>query len=298
MNLDMSGKTVVITGANSGLGKASTRALARRGARIIMVCRSPERGQEALEALRKDAPGQDISLIVGDLGRPEEVKTVAEAILQAAPRIDVLLNNAGVYQNERVETSDGLEATFAINHLGYYLLTEALIHRLADSSPSRIVNIASEAHRYHGLDLGDLQWEHRPYSGIKVYGTSKLLNILFTISLSRRLLGSGVTVNAVHPGGVATNLFRSLPKWLKPLETMASLIMRDPEVGAKTQIWAASSKELEGVTGRYFANCKERTPSKDARKESLQGGAWAATEVLAGHPFPTAPYGEHDRSES
>ena len=281
----MAGKTVIVTGGNSGIGKATAVALAKSGARMIITARDPGRGQAAVEEIRRASGSDQVELVVFDLGDLASVRAGAADLLARCPRIDVLVNNAGLVLTDRSETVDGYESTFAVNHLGPFLLTELLTDRLVASAPSRVVNVASTAHRSarHGLDFDDLQ-SLRGYKGMQVYGSSKLANILFTTELARRLSGKAVAVNAVHPGTVATGYGRDgdthglLAFGLKVIKPF----ILTPEKGARTTVFLASSPEVAGVTGKYFVKSKARNPSAAARDEAAAHRLWTVSEELVG----------------
>ena len=279
----MDGRTVVITGANSGVGKATATALARAGARTVITARSEPRGAEALADIRRASGSDQVDLVVFDLADLSSVGRGAAELLDRYERIDVLVNNAGLVLSERTETNDGFEATFATNHLGPFHLTSLLTDRLIASAPSRVVNVASTAHRSarRGLDFDDLQ-STRHYRGMQAYARSKLANILFTTELARRLAGTGVTANSLHPGTVATGFARDDDasgflafgvKVIKPF-------VLTPEKGARTSVYLASSPEVADVTGGYFTKCRARTPSPAARDEAAAGLLWSISEEL------------------
>src|SRR5271155_54323 len=258
---DMKEKTVVITGANSGIGLETAAALAGAGAEIVITARDRGRGAAALEEIKHRSGSQRVSLVVFDLGDLDSVRAGAEKILERCPRIDVLINNAGVVLSARTQTVDGFESTFAVNHLGPFLLTELLLDRIAQSAPSRIVNVSSTAHTQarKGLDFDDLQSTHG-YGAMSVYAKSKLANILFTTELARRLEGTGVTVNALHPGVVATGYGRDGDTGgviSFGLRLIRPFIL-SPAKGAETSIYLASSPEVATVTGTYFLKCKPK----------------------------------------
>ena len=280
---DMTGKTVVVTGANSGIGLETALALARAGARTVITARDRARGEAALSDISRRAPSDHVELALFDLGSMASVRAGAADLLARCERIDVLVNNAGLVLSDRRVTADGLEATFAINHLGPFLLTELLLERIKASAPSRIVNVASTAHQgaRHGLDFDDLQ-STRAYRGMQVYSKSKLANIYFTTELARRLAGTGVTVNCLHPGTVATGYGRDGDasgflafgvKLIKPFVLNA-------EQGARTSVYLASSPEVAGVTGKYFVKCRVRTPSRAARDDAAARRLWERSEEL------------------
>jgi NAD(P)-dependent dehydrogenase (short-subunit alcohol dehydrogenase family) len=212
-----------------------------------------------------------------DLSSQADTRRFADEFKATHDRLDVLVNNAGVYLRKRTTTVDGLEATFAINHLGYFLLTNLLLD-LLKQSPSRIVNVSSDAHAHGHINFDDLQGEQR-YGGVKAYCHSKLANILFTRELARRLAGARVTANCLHPGAVATGIFRSLPK---PLEAIIKLVTMSPEKGAQTSIYLASSPAVESLTGKYFVKCAEARPSPEAQDDQVASRLWAASAELTG----------------
>ncbi len=281
----MDGKTVVITGGNSGIGKAAAVALATAGARVVITARSEPRGAAARADIAEASGSDAVELSVFDLADLSSVRSGAADLLERCPRIDVLLNNAGLILSERTLSRDGYEATFAINHLGPFLLTELLLDRLKQSAPSRIVNVASTAHTFarRGMVFDDLMAE-RSYRSMEVYGRSKLANILFTTELAKRLAGTGVTANSLHPGSVATGYARDgdttgLMAW--GVKVFAHLpISLTPEQGAKTSVYLSSSPEVAGVSGRYFFKCKEKTPSANARDEAAAARLWEVSEEL------------------
>jgi retinol dehydrogenase 12 len=201
----MHGKTCIVTGASAGIGQAIAQGLAARGAHVILVCRSRARAEATQHAMRTATGNSAIDIALADLSSQADIRRLAQELLRRYPRIHALINNAGVVNTKRTVTVDGLETVFAVNHLAYFLLTQLLLPRLVESAPARIVNVASDAHHWDTLDFADLQ-NHRRYRGLKVYGQSKLCNLLFTRELARRIAGTGVTVNSLHPGGVATGL--------------------------------------------------------------------------------------------
>ena len=279
----MDGRTVVITGGNSGVGKATAVALAASGARTVITARSESRGLDALADIRKASGSDQVGLEVFDLADLASVRRGAARILDHYDRIDVLINNAGLVQSERSETVDGFETTFAVNHLGPFLLTRLLTDRLVASAPARVVNVASIAHRSarKGLDFEDLQASHH-YSAMSVYARSKLANVLFTQELAHRLAGHGVTANSLHPGTVATGYARDgdasglLAFGIKVIKPF----ILTPEKGARTSVYLASSPEVAEVTGKYFVKCRERVPSPGARNEAASTLLWSVSEQL------------------
>jgi retinol dehydrogenase-14 len=281
---DMSGKTVVVTGANSGIGFETAAALAGAGATVTITGRDASKTEAAARSLSERAGGAVVDAAVFDLSSMESVRRGAAELLERLPRIDVLVNNAGAVLGTRQETVDGLERTFATNHLGPFLLTVLLLDRLKESAPSRIVNVSSAAHNGapRGLDFDDLQ-STRGYRGMKAYSASKLANIYFTVELARRLEGTGVTANCLHPGTVATGFARDGDtRLLRIGVAIASPFMLSPARGAETSIYLASSPEVEGVSGRYFARCRPRQPSRAARDSEAARRLWEVSERLAG----------------
>jgi len=278
----MTGKTVVITGATSGLGLVASGRLAGLGARLVLVARNRAKAEAMLRQLRDKTPSLEAEILIADLLRRDEVRKLAAELPRAAPRIDVLINNAGAIFTRRETTVDGLERTFALNHMAYFLLTVLLLDRLRANAPARIVNVASEAHRNATLDFGDLQTT-RGYSGWLAYRRSKLANILFTRELARRLKGSGVTSNCLHPGFVATAFgdnnggpFRFALAFAKHFMAIA------PEQGGETLVYAASAPEIAEASGLYFDKNRPRDPSAAAQDDAAAGLLWRASEQLAG----------------
>jgi NAD(P)-dependent dehydrogenase (short-subunit alcohol dehydrogenase family) len=279
----MEGKTVIVTGGNSGIGKATAIALAGAGARVVITARDRVRGDVAVTDIAAASGSDAVELVVFDLADLSSVRGGAADLLERCPRIDVLVNNAGLILSERSLSADGYEATFAINHLGPFLLTDLLRQRLIDSAPSRIVNVASTAHNFarRGMVFDDLMAE-RSYKQMEVYGRTKLANILFTTELADRLSGTGVTANSLHPGSVATGYARDgdttgFLAWGVKVYAPFSLT---PEQGARTSVYLASSPDVEGVTGKYFAKSRQKTPSANARDREAAARLWEISERL------------------
>ncbi len=282
---DLGGKICLITGATSGIGRSSAFALAGLGAKLFLLCRNAQRA-DALRAEIADSTGnRAIEVLLADLASQSEIRRAAAEFLATGEPLHVLLNNAGVVLTARSETVDGIETTFAVNHLAYFLLTNLLLERLRASAPARIVNVASDAHRLSGaLDFDDLG-SRRSYSAMRVYGRSKLANLYFTTELARRLEGSGVTVNAAHPGAVRTELGQNNDApILKLLTGLVRPFFRSPEQGARTSVWLCASPAVEGVTGGYFANCKARTPHRVASDAAAARRLWDESAKLTGLP--------------
>ena len=277
----MRGKTVVITGATSGIGQVAAERLAAMGARLILVARDKARGEAELARLRLLSSGGEHSIHYADLSRLSEVKRVAAEIAAAEPRIDVLINNAGALFGSRQVTADGLELTFATNHISYFVLTHGLRERLRSSAPARVVNVASDAHKGEKLDFNDLQSAGN-YRGLHVYGRSKLCNILFTRELARRWEGSGVTANSLHPGFVSTRFGDQSGGMLSFLVRAAKTFAISPEKGAETIIYLASSDVVANSNGLYYYKCQPATPTKEARDDDAARRLWQESEKLAG----------------
>ena len=271
----MNGKTIVITGATSGIGQVAAERLAQQGARIVQIARSKERGAAALTRL-KGIGAANHTVHYADLSRISEMKRVAAEISAQEPRIDVLINNAGAMFNSRQVTEDGLELTFATNHVAYFVLTQGLLKNLAPGS--RIVNTASDAHRGAKLDFDNLQGE-RGYGGFSAYRKSKLANILFTGELARRV-GPGITANSLHPGFVSTRFGNDSGGILALIFRLFKLGAITPEKGAETIVYLASSPEATSATGEYFYKCKPSTPTKEAQDDTSAKRLWEVTERL------------------
>ena len=277
-NANMHGKVCLVTGANSGIGRVTALALARLGAQVVLVCRDRARGEAAMAEIKQATGSRNVELMLCDLSSQADIRRFADKFKTTHARLDVLVNNAGVYLRKRTTTVDGLEATFAVNHLGYFLLTTLLLDLLKRSAPARVVNVSSGAHASGHINFDDLQGE-RAYSGVKAYCHSKLANILFTRELARRLAGTGVTANCLHPGAVATGIFRALPK---PVEALIKLVTLSPEKGAQTSVYLASSPKVEAVTGKYFVRRVEATPSAEARDDEVARRLWDESARLTG----------------
>jgi len=276
----MHGKVVVITGGTSGIGEVAAQRLAGMGARIILVARDKARGEATLSRLRSDGTSALHSIHYGDLSCISEMKRLATEIVAAEPRIDVLINNAGAMFGSRQETADHLERTFALNHMAYFVLTLGLRERLIASSPARVVNTASDAHRGNKLDFDDLQ-STRGYSGFKVYGRSKLCNILFTRELAHRSRGEGVTANCQHPGFVATRFGDNSGGFLSLATRLGKAFAISPEKGAETIVYLASSPDVAGISGEYFHECRPATPTAEAQDEAAARRLWVESARLA-----------------
>ena len=276
----MTGKTVLVTGATGGIGLATAAGLAGLGARVGIVGRDAARSEAAATQLR--AVGGQVDVLIADVSSQDEVRRLADEALATYPRLDVLVNNVGGYWATRHTTVDGLEHTFAVNHLAPFLLTNLLLDRLRASAPARVVTVSSGAQAMGTLDFGDLQGE-QDYSGQRAYNQSKLANVMFTYELARRLAGSGVTANVLHPGVVRTDFGREDSKgWMRLMLPVVRPFMKNSERGAATSIYLASSAEVEGVTGRYFANGKPTASSKASQDGAAVARLWDVSAELVG----------------
>jgi len=277
----MKGKVCIVTGASSGIGRATALELARMGATLALVCRDRGRGEDAVAEMRAKSGNGAVDLLLADLSSQEEIRLLAKALLARYPRIHVLVNNAGVVNLRYSATVDGIEAVLAVNHLAYFLLAHLLLDRLKESTPARIVNVASDAHRWGRLNFEDLGYE-RGYKPMRVYGQSKLANILFTYELARRLEGTGVSANCLHPGAVATRLGQNNGRLATFLTRMLAPFFRTPEQGAATAVQLASSPALAGVSGRYFSNGKEARSSEPSYDTAAARRLWDISCQMTG----------------
>ena len=268
---DLEGRTCVVTGANTGIGRATARELARRGARVVLACRSRLRTEAALDEVRR-AGGSDAAHFVElNLGSLDSVRKAAGELLARPDPIHVLINNAGL-AGKRGLTADGFELTFAVNHLGHFLLTHLLLERIRSSAPARVVTVASKAHfGAPGIDFDALRARTASSTGFREYEVSKLANVLFSAELGRRLAGTRVTTYALHPGVIASDIWRNLP-W--PVRPLAKLFMKSIEDGAATTLWCASAPELATETGQYYDDLERYNPSTVARDEALARELW------------------------
>jgi NAD(P)-dependent dehydrogenase (short-subunit alcohol dehydrogenase family) len=282
---DMTGRTAVITGGNSGIGKATAAALARLGARIVITARDPQRGAAAVADIRRESGNVAVECVPLDLASLASVRACASDLLGRLDDIHVLDLNAGGVLAKRTMTEDALEMQFQANHLGHFLLTHLVLDRLRRSAPARVVVVSSWGHTQarDGLDFDDLQWMTRPYRGSFVYSATKLMNLLFTFELARRLSDTEVTVNALHPGFVASGFaMDGDTAWLRLGIMVARPFARSPEKGAATAIWLAASDEAKGVTGTYFVDCRPKAPAAPATDVEAARRLWDVSEELAG----------------
>jgi retinol dehydrogenase 12 len=280
---DLTGKVCMITGATNGIGKAAATALAACNPTIYLVARSPERARQTAADIAAATGNDKIEILIGDLASQADIRRVAGEFLAGGRPLHVLFNNAGVVMLNREENADGFETTFAVNHLGYFLLTNLLLDRMRESAPARIVCTASGAHAYSGgrLDFDDLQ-SRKGYSWMKVYARSKLANILFTRELARRLEGSGVTVNCFHPGFVGSNLALNNGALARLVVGALRPFARSNERGAETGVYLCTSPEVEGVTGRYFYDKKPAWPKSYAQNDEDAARLWEASAAMTG----------------
>jgi retinol dehydrogenase-12 len=277
----MQGKVIVITGATSGIGQIAAINLAQMGARLVIVARDRERVERTLSELREAGPGQGHTAFLADLSSMGQVKRVGADIAAAEPRIDVLVNNAGSLFSARQVTDDGLERTFAINHMAYFILTQMLLPNLKAAGQARVVNTASGAHRGQQLDFDDLQMT-RSYRAKTAYGRTKLCNILFTRELAQRLAGTGVTANCLHPGFVATGLGQRDNGLVNAVIWLVFRFAAKPEPGAETIVYLASDSAVADVSGDYFYECRPREPSEQARDDETAHRLWEESVKIAG----------------
>jgi NAD(P)-dependent dehydrogenase (short-subunit alcohol dehydrogenase family) len=285
---DMTGRVCVVTGANRGIGRATAERLAELGATLVLVCRRLEEGEGVAREIASAHGGRPALVVPADLSSQRSIRDAAELIRAAHGLLHVLVNNAGVIPRQRETTVDGLEMQFAVNHLAYFLLTNLLLDRLVDGAPSRVVNVSSGAHQGGRLDFSDLQSERR-YDPVRVYGRTKLANVLFTYELARRLGATGVTANCLHPGVVATKLMADYMNVPLVGGAIARTFGGSVDKGAETSVYLAASREVEGVTGRYFAEQRETRSSPASYDVTLQQRLWeesARLTALATAPAP------------
>jgi NAD(P)-dependent dehydrogenase (short-subunit alcohol dehydrogenase family) len=275
----MQGNVCIVTGSNTGIGKETARGLAQRGATVVLACRDVEKATAARDDIAKSTGRSDVEVEALDLGSAASIRAFAARFKAKHARLDVLVNNAGLWLTSRATTKEGFESTFGVNHLGTFLLTQELLPVLKASAPSRVVVLSSALHYQGKMVWDDLQFERRKFSGPAAYNQSKLANVLFTKALARRLEGTGVTVNAVHPGVVATELSRDYPKLLVKL---FHLFLLSPEKGAACSLHVATAPELSKVTGEYFEKSRIKLAAKAALDEAAQERLWKLSEDLLG----------------
>ncbi len=281
----MVGKVALITGANTGIGRVTARELARQGAHVFIACRSPRRAQAALEEIRAAGIGPPAELLVLDLQDFASITSCAQTFLDRGLPLHLLINNAGLV-GARGRTTSGFELAFGVNHLGHFLFTQLLLDRLRASAPARIVTVASGAHRrVRGINWDALRQPTRTLTGVREYDVSKLCNVLFSSELGRRLAGSGVTTYAVHPGVVATDIWRAVPAFLRPLIKLA---MVSTEEGAATTLHCATAPAVAVESGLYYDRCRPRIPSGLAQDAALGATLWTRSEAWVGEAWGTA----------
>lgn len=277
-------KTALVTGATSGLGLETSVKLAGLGAELVLVARDRARGEAAVASVKKRSGSNRVSLMLCDFASLAQVRGLAANFIASRSKLHILVNNAGSVSPKREVTGDGIERTFAVNHLGPFLLTNLLVELLKRSAPARVVTVASIAQARGDMPFDDLQFERGGYAIMRAYARSKLANVLFTRELARRLAGTGVTATCLHPGAVATNIWSHAPWYARPLLSVAKLFMIGPEQGADPIVYLATSPEVEGVTGAYYEGTRKVLPSPIAREEATARRLWARSATLAGLP--------------
>ena len=277
----MKGKVCIVTGANAGIGLETARGLAKQGATVVMVCRNPEKGTKAMVDIKQSTGNEDVHLLLADLASQRQIRALADAFTSQFDRLDVLVNNAGVFRPDKALTEDGYESTFAINHLAYFLLTHLLLGTLKATPFSRIVNVSSNAHLSAKIDFDALQ-DVDSYNGFAAYGQSKLANVLFTYELARHLKDTDVTCNALHPGVVKTNIASHGFSLFTVFFNLFSPFFKRPADGAATSLYLATSPDVKGVTGRYFDNKKEKRSSAVSYNAEVARELWDVSCSLTG----------------
>jgi len=288
--VDLSGKTVLVTGATNGIGLEASVGLARMGASLVMVGRSPAKLAAKVQEVRQRSGSSAVESLTCDFSSQAQIRRIANEFRLRQERLHILVNNAGAAFANRTVTEDGIESTFALNHLGYFLLTRLLLDLLVQSAPARVVNVASAAHYSGTMRFEDLGFE-RGYRIMRAYARSKLANVLFTRELARRLEGTGVTVNSLHPGAVATGIWNGAPGWIRPVINLASrLLMLTPAEGAEAILYLATSPDVEGKTGLYFEKNLSKSPSPLALDDALASRLWDRSSELVklAAPIPLA----------
>ncbi|MCK6548677.1 SDR family oxidoreductase [Myxococcota bacterium] len=278
----LEGKIALVTGATSGIGLEAAVELARLGANVVVVGRNAERGRAARDEITRRSGSERVELMLCDFARQADIRRLAADYRAKHDRLDLLINNAGSVSDTREVTPDGIEQTFAVNHLGYFLLTKLLLDLVEKSAPARIVNVASVGHRKGDLDFDDLQFEKGGYWIMKAYARSKLANVMFTRELAKRLDPSRVTVNCLHPGAVATNIWSFAPTWARPILSVAKLFMDTPKEGGDRIVFLATSPDVEGKTGGYYEKNRLVLPSRLAQDDALAKRLWDTSEALVG----------------
>lgn len=281
-NASLAGKLCVVSGSTSGVGLAAARRLARAGAHIVMLCRNPDKAETVRSELLARA-GAPVDVVIADFSDLASVRAAAGALLRDYPRIDVLINSAGLFSTTRTITAGGFETVFCVNHLAPFLLTHLLLERLRQSTPARIIQVNSEGHRFGGLDLADLNWEHRRYNGYRGYGASKIAQLLATWEFADRLQGSGVTINAMHPGDVRTNIGNNngpLYRWYQ--RVFIGPMLKDPAISGEALYYLAAAPELSDVSGRFFHLTRDEKPAAPALDRETGRRVWDASMRFTG----------------
>ncbi|MDZ7844933.1 MAG: SDR family oxidoreductase [Anaerolineales bacterium] len=277
----LNGKVCLVTGATSGIGEVTALELARRGGTVVVVSRSPRKCRETVNTIKQQTENEQVSYLAADLSSQEEIRQLAADFQSRHQRLDVLVNNAGSLFWERKESADGIEMTFALNHLNYFLLTNLLLDTLKASEPSRIINVSSGAHRGQKLNLDNLELKE-DYSPMKAYGRSKLANLYFTYQLARRLTDGGVTINALHPGLVSTNFAREGKSWLRFIMPLVQVFAKSPQEGAETSVYLAASPRVEGVSGKYFQDKEMVSSSAVSYDQETAERLWEISAEMTG----------------
>jgi len=278
-------KTILVTGASSGIGEATASRLAGLGEHVVMVSRDRTRGEKARDRIRRAHAAASIDLIVADLSTTAAIRALADEFKSAHDRLDVLINNAAVVTGTRHTTPEGFERQFFVNHLAYFLLTGLLLDVIRSTAPSRIVSVTSTAHSRGEIEFDDLQMTSR-YNGYQMYANTKLMNIVFTYELARRLEGTRVTANCLHPGVIRTGLMRGFSPVLHGLWQATGKFFKQPAEGAETPVYLATSTEVEGVTGKYFRHCREMGTNPISYDRDVQRRLWEESEQLSGFHYP------------
>jgi retinol dehydrogenase-14 len=276
----LQGKVALVTGANSGIGLEACVKLAAAGAHVVMVARDPKKGEAAVAEVQRRSGSKELELLLCDFGSQKQIRALAEAYRAKHDRLDILVNNAGSVNADRVTTEDGLEKTFAVNHLGYFLLTNLLLDLVQKSAPARIVNVSSVGHRHGDIDFENLQFEKGGYSIMASYGRSKLANVMFTRELARRLEGKNVLVNCLHPGAVATEIWSHAPWFARPFLAIAKLFMITSEEGGDRIVYLAMHPAVEGQTGGYYEKNQLKHPSRPAQDDAVAKKLWDVSAQL------------------
>ncbi len=280
----LDGRVCVITGATSGVGYQAARRLAQFGAHIVIICRNSDKGAAVKNELEQTY-GVIVDIIQADFARLDDVRKAAESILENYPRIDVLINNAGIHNTHRKLTVDGIEEVFAVNHVASFLLTRLLLDRMIESAPSRIIQVNSQGHRFGGLDLADLNWDKRRYKGLQGYGASKVAQLLTVWEFADRLKGSGVTINAMHPGEVKTNIGMNNGLFYRLYNrVIVARFLKDPQISGNAIHYLAAAPELAEVSGIFFNLTIPEKPAVHALNRELGKKVWLVSEQLAGLP--------------